>query len=292
MTDVDYPAAHSADTAWFAIDRDGKVAVFSTGEAGAFPTSAYSEDGFAGMEDLPALGGPRRMPPTAVRAGESLHRVRPGSRVAFGGLFFLRSAEPLAAELASGRATLVPTEPGVVAARVKAPDEALLARLHGEGGPCLGCDMVYGELSEDATAAARGLYVFEHTCENWIAGPYVLTAKPTVPLDAAALPAELRDKAVTFDGRFDEAPRIQPMNHWPSEAWGAAWLDQDGRTVRPVPGREDDYASEYDDYAAMAESGDNPGLIVEPPAGATATAPEAASAAPARPPAKPWWKLW
>ena len=36
----DFPAAHSMDTYWFAIDADENVAVFDTGEAGALPYSA------------------------------------------------------------------------------------------------------------------------------------------------------------------------------------------------------------------------------------------------------------
>ena len=36
----DFPAAHSMDTYWFAIDADENVAVFDTGETGALPHSA------------------------------------------------------------------------------------------------------------------------------------------------------------------------------------------------------------------------------------------------------------
>ena len=32
--EIDFPAAHSMDTCFFAVDRDGHVAVFETGEAG------------------------------------------------------------------------------------------------------------------------------------------------------------------------------------------------------------------------------------------------------------------
>ena len=35
----DYPAAHSMDTEWFAVDADGHVAVFETGEPGPVPDS-------------------------------------------------------------------------------------------------------------------------------------------------------------------------------------------------------------------------------------------------------------
>jgi hypothetical protein len=34
---MDFPAAHSMDTSWFGVDRDGRVALFSTGEDGSVP---------------------------------------------------------------------------------------------------------------------------------------------------------------------------------------------------------------------------------------------------------------
>lgn len=41
----DYPAAHSMDTSWFAIDEAGRVAVFNSGEDGAVPIDAISLGG-------------------------------------------------------------------------------------------------------------------------------------------------------------------------------------------------------------------------------------------------------
>jgi len=32
---ADYPAAHSMDTEWFAVDADGRIGLFETGEPGA-----------------------------------------------------------------------------------------------------------------------------------------------------------------------------------------------------------------------------------------------------------------
>jgi hypothetical protein len=40
--DADFPAAHSMDTWWFAVDAEGHVAVFDSGEAGAVPIAALS----------------------------------------------------------------------------------------------------------------------------------------------------------------------------------------------------------------------------------------------------------
>jgi hypothetical protein len=48
MSDSDFSAAHSMDTQWFAVDRDGHVALFRTGEAGPAPASV----GYQGEEYL------------------------------------------------------------------------------------------------------------------------------------------------------------------------------------------------------------------------------------------------
>ena len=39
----DYPAAHSMDTTWFAVDADGHLAVFDSGEDGAVPEAVTSD---------------------------------------------------------------------------------------------------------------------------------------------------------------------------------------------------------------------------------------------------------
>ena len=43
----DYPAAHSMDSGWFAVDLEGKIAHFDTGEAGAMPADASFPTGEA-----------------------------------------------------------------------------------------------------------------------------------------------------------------------------------------------------------------------------------------------------
>jgi hypothetical protein len=37
--DADFPAAHSMDSCWFGVDKDGRIGFFDTGEAGARPTA-------------------------------------------------------------------------------------------------------------------------------------------------------------------------------------------------------------------------------------------------------------
>jgi hypothetical protein len=45
LNQPDYPAAHSMDTHWFAVDERGQVAVFATGEDGHVPKMASGDDG-------------------------------------------------------------------------------------------------------------------------------------------------------------------------------------------------------------------------------------------------------
>ncbi len=52
--DLDYPAAHSMDTTWFAVDQDGYVALMDSSEPGAVPM-AYGGDQGNGMEFLETL---------------------------------------------------------------------------------------------------------------------------------------------------------------------------------------------------------------------------------------------
>jgi hypothetical protein len=53
---MDYPAAHSMDTMWFAVDADGHVAVFDSGEGGGVPDVAYVDDPYGLARALAATG--------------------------------------------------------------------------------------------------------------------------------------------------------------------------------------------------------------------------------------------
>jgi hypothetical protein len=54
MSDLDYPAAHSMDTNWFAIDARGHVGVFTTGEPGHMPAT-WTEQTYVGELVGPVL---------------------------------------------------------------------------------------------------------------------------------------------------------------------------------------------------------------------------------------------
>jgi hypothetical protein len=168
---------------------------------------------------------------------------------------------------------------GTEAVRVEAPDADLLARLH-RTGDCLACAYDLSDDAEQVSAAARGLYEYEHVTENWASGPYRLAAKPSRPARLEDLPEDVREHVARFEGRFDESGLVHPLKLWPCESWQAAWIDLDGRTVRPVPGREGDYDDEVGDLASSGED-----LVFDPPPRPRPPKPPAA-------PRKPWWKLW
>jgi hypothetical protein len=166
--DVDFPAAHSMDTQWFAVDRDGHVALFITGEAGSMPLTAGEGDV---DEVLRALG----------------------SKQTQEGLDY---------------------------------DEDALGR----------------EL------ARRGVHVYEDA-SDFFTGPYKRAHKPKKPLHVDQLPPELRDdlKSVRFDGlSFAEKKVLQPCQYTDGVAWTAAYVAEDGKTVRPIPGHEKEYRQEVE----------------------------------------------
>lgn len=79
--------------------------------------------------------------------------------------------------------------------------------------------------------------------------PYGLTHRPNAPLHIDRLPPRLRDqlKSVRMDKvRFPDSERVQPVEHVACTFWRGdhelAYLAADGVTVRPVPGREAQFA--------------------------------------------------
>src|SRR5262245_9213183 len=118
----DIPAAHSMATDWFAVDRDGHVALFESGESGAVPVAVPPPN------SLEERFGLQRQLAQLLPAGESVYdlegRLMPGplgaesehwALVSYSGdvLLFLRSLEPIREEINSGQAVQFPAKRGV-----------------------------------------------------------------------------------------------------------------------------------------------------------------------------------
>jgi len=258
--DADFPAAHSMDTMWFAVDKDGRVACFDSGEAGAVPAGAFAGD--PAYSALRRLG--KALPPTEVlhdrqgrsRPGEGTglmdHLARHGTPN-YPVLMFLKSLDLVRDEIAAGRAREVRSTSDF-AVWFHELDGELARRLH-EEDVCLGCYFHFGmdEEEEDeggrVRAASRGMYQYSHTCENWIAGPYGRTGIPANPVHIDQLPPALRNqiKEMRFDVNFAETPYIQPVQHTECASWETRWLDLDGNE-HPMPGREGDEDENLEEF--------------------------------------------
>ncbi len=262
----DYPAAHSMDTLWFAVDRDGCVASFYSGEAGAVPQEALlEEDTHAALASLTA-----RLP-----AGEAVRdpttRRLPGSDIGnpmrerawtgqFPVLLFLTSLDPVRDALASGLAQQLPVTEGF-AVLFRSLDEPALGR-YVNLPECVSSCNVFSRDGDDPSLARYGFYEYQHMTENWISGPYAREAIPRRPLHIDELPPNLRRLVgqMRFDLRFADTPHLQPIEHAECESWEAAYLDVTGRHIRPIPGKEQEYAEVYEERYT-----DEDRFQVEPP---------------------------
>src|SRR5262249_39293590 len=132
-----------------------------------------------------------------------------------------------------------------------------------EAGACLGCfpwapDHEYYDLDDDRPRRL-GLFQYDHH-DPGLAGPYERGTAPARPITIDQVPPDLRPfigRLRLSDVRFADAEKIQPVGLVPCSSWGDAYLDLDGVTVRPVPGREDDF-----DVEAWSQV---PGFRVEAP---------------------------
>jgi hypothetical protein len=168
VTAPDYPAAHSMDTSWYAVDAAGHVAVFESGEDGPAPR---------GAKDAFHLG--------------TLFRARH------------------------------PTLPDL------------------------------GMPADEAMAEELGIFLYE--CgedEYWpysVINVYERRVVPPRPTHVDQLPPAVRDgcKQVRLPVTFAAAERVQPLDHVECVFWSeerAGYVAADGVTVRPLPGRQAQFA--------------------------------------------------
>jgi hypothetical protein len=224
----DFPAAHSMDTMWYAVDRDGHVAVLDTLEAGALPTELPGTDGydaFEALQQLPASGAiVDRDGYTALGPAATPHvDVTERDAVA---LAFVDDVEPVRALVDELGARVLRATRGFALA-IPPGNRPAFQELHARGA-CVRCQFHWNYPGTEL--AEHGLYYYRHITENWIAGPYARLHVPAAPL--ADLPPVLRDLAIRFDGRFADTVELQPAERWPCRAWSASWLATDHQTIR------------------------------------------------------------
>lgn len=234
MTD-DVPAAHSMDSAWFAVDACGHVAAGETGEAGALPEPLAQGTYWPGLDQLRRAVPPGRFVLDAQGQGAGTTRAhrtwgeQPQQALVFAEADVLG---PLVARL-GGR--FVPAVGGA-AAVLEGLRQSDLAELH-DRGLCRACCWTYRDPEDhwSRRLAALGLFEYDHDLwENGFAGPYGLV-RPRHPIKVTQLPDAVRREVelVRFDGLcFADHPLLQPADHVPCTTWHSPYLAADGRTVR------------------------------------------------------------
>jgi hypothetical protein len=177
------------DSSWYAVDKNGHVALFITGAGGAVPNNAFSPEGAEELEDLDP---------------ETLEEL--------------------------GLTDTTPT------------------------------DIDAGELP-----ARKHLFVYQTgEMDECLADRYERTQVPKKPLHVDQLAPQVRQaiNGVRFETLdFSQTKVFQPVELTECATWDPAYLSGDGKTVRPVPGREGEYPEFYEEYGQ--EFGD--GVTVEGP---------------------------
>ena len=239
----DFPAAHSMDTTWFAVDADGRVGLFESYEAGAVPRrfleAARVQYGFYDfvaelpLDDDGVWHSPVRA--ATVVDGLTAARLRADWRF-WESLLHLRDAAAIALlEPQESPIVRLAGQPVVVITDTRSDRvRALLDAGHVLGGRPFD--------DADEVAALMGLHVYAHgdAWENWISGPYTRVHAPAEALTADQLPSALARvvDAVRFGRlRFAETDNIQPVRHEDCASWERQWVDLDG-TRHPMPGKE------------------------------------------------------
>lgn len=184
--EVDFPAAHSMDSSWYAVDKDGFVAYFDTGEDGPMPNRCYSPEMGDHFEDMDV---------------DDLE------------------------EMGLSRSDII--DPSHL------PDP-------------------------------KRLYSYSASDEYGVGGRYQRESCPKKPLHIDELPPDVREALgqARFDTlAFAQTEYLQPMELTESTSWGPAYMSSDGKTIRPVAGREKEYKE------LMKEIADDfPGVTIEEPA--------------------------
>ena len=258
--EADYPAAHSMDTTWFAVDQDGHIAVFDSSEDGAVPNAAATGGGAAEPSfDTFFLQAMRTVRVIAAQAADPAPDQRAARRFEGKARVLVVLAEREAVdERATYRgaerrrprveAMLAEYEPVVLSevkprcvATAKAIDPKRLAKLaaHHEVAE-LYTEQDLGDVI-DGAGGDDGLYAFAHHWdEDYTPGRYARQAQPAAPLALDALPAAVREHVGAFrlPLRFGDAEKIELADYLrddEAQTWGEVTLRGDPLSPNAAP---------------------------------------------------------
>ena len=254
----DYPAAHSMDTEWFAVDASGNLAIFDSGESGAIPElndRVWQASRIGCLDDFWLKMSENnehrciqvKTPGTAVAKSLTSNKLQRGINLAIDRKYKILSNWLL--QLSSERAIATlgiqhrqynyavrfSGEPIVI--YVKECKISIVRRLIDDGVIIAGQQL--GK-SRFRLASLFGLFVYDQYFCNLFPIPYISIGKPIVPLCLEDLPEHLQDAVIWnwFDRLlFPESQKIQPIEHMRCRTWrwDKWWIDTEDREHEKHP---------------------------------------------------------
>jgi len=253
------------DATWFAVDKDGHVAVFTSGEGGAIPNKVDESIGQDDDEVQSALATLPEISEPEFKLSALLHpgarpEVLPSRRKALTGWPRKGQVEVL---LFRDESPLTPAVRGLPGLRVDHRDRFVLVSLApdvelAQSDPRAATWNEFKSLADtnpnyvtritvygsELALARRGVFFYDaHDERFYHAEPYGQVLAPQRPLRIADTTGALRDMLearVRLDVSFASSPYVQPIEHVACVTWGkiAVYLASDGFTVRPFPGAD------------------------------------------------------
>jgi hypothetical protein len=267
---IDFPAAHSMDTTWFAIDADGCIGIFDSDEGGAVP-----ENEFCFINSNSIYNGVELLDIFTEKDGQILDRhLTIDSLIQDMKLDNLRVQIDLLENfnlkydrhdpnMPWGLLLVVSTPETIQEIRTQAQQRFLIIReLYYDNDKIViyltNCQVSWLKDAIESGKVIGGKEViknwcksldllgshYTYICDSGDPAPYTANELPSKPILFQDLPLEISDrlKAVKFHNlRFAEHKSIQPIEHMPCRTWNTDnWLGTDGEWHEGFPDYADD----------------------------------------------------
>lgn len=244
---ADFPAAHSMDTEWFAVDADGNVGIFWSSEGGAVPKFTgefFRATRVDDVEDFCKLlpkdeAGIVHLRTEAKKMVEDINigtvPISLYDNYSIWLILILSSEEAIAKLKTSDNLVLRFAGEPVTIYVDKIPNEIINSMF--SSGEILGGK----EFELWMYPHLVGLFFYDNY--NQVPMPYEKDRVPEIPLKIEDLPENLQQalsKSHFEKIRFAETEIIQPIEHTPCATWGNVeyWIDSQGNDRKGFPGKD------------------------------------------------------
>jgi hypothetical protein len=263
----DFPAAHSMDTDWFAIDGDGNVGVFQSGEGGAVPISNWGlrrhlkienlEDLFAFMaKDYPYHFFPIKTSSQILVKSLSLKKLQ--ERIDEWILFLSGSIsydDSKTCEYSEMKIydilLLLNSEDVIPQLEIENIDDAF--GLHFAGDMVVvfvshcSIPILQSFVDDGKVLAGREASIFDfvgllgffnYVCGEQNSFPYKLVGKPINPISLVDIPEQIHEliEGNKFSNlNFNDKKSLQPIEYIECNGYGIWWMDEQGQEHNKHP---------------------------------------------------------